>query len=166
MNLNLIAYPGQAQTIANAHIEQRVQVPHVPLKFNSETDNAIIVAVISDPTSLIHTISDDEDLTAFVSMYNSVTEKAISADYIYKEEDVINNTDRFILDLFDKLQLDEENYKNKTGSKSLRDDVITKEVHFERTNYQVSNTPVDLSHYKLEESIRLYSLALEKSISL
>ena len=124
MNLNLISYPGPAKNIAEAHIEQRIQVAHVPLKFNSETENLVTVAIIDNPIDSIARSQDNETLQLFISLYDKTLTDAINADYIYKEEDVVNNTDSFIIDLFDRLKLDEENYKTKTGRASLRDDVI------------------------------------------
>ena len=169
MNLNLISYPGPARTIAEAHIEQRIQVPHVPLKFNSETEDLITIAIIDDPIRSLARVQDEPTLELFISLYNKTIETAIESNYIYKEEDVVNKTDEFIIDLFDKLNLDEENYKNKTGRSSLREDVINKkEIHFERYSpvgvgeEQIENT----KKFNLEKSWELYNFALEKTIKL
>ena len=169
MNLNLISYPGPAKNIAEAHIEQRIQVPHVPLKFNSETEDLTTVAIIDDPIRSLARVQDQLTLELFISLYNKTIETALESDYIYKEEDVVNKTDAFIINLFDKLNLDEENYKTKTGRQSLREDVINKnDIHFEQYSsvgieeQQIENT----KHFNLEKSWELYNLALEKAIAL
>jgi hypothetical protein len=167
MNLNLISYPGPAKNIAEAHIEQRIQVPHVPLKFNSETNDAQIVAIIDDPKSSISKVQDKPEMQLFVSLYNATMKDALKANYVYKASDVIEKTNDFIIDLFDKLNLDELNYKTKTGRESLRDDVINK------TNVFVNNfipegdsvlQEINLDNYNLEESWDLYNQALSKAI--
>lgn len=169
MNLNLISYPGPAKNIAEAHIEQRIQVPHVPLKFNSETNDAQIVAIIDDPKSSISKVQDKPEMQLFVSLYNSTMKDALKANYVYKASDVIEKTNSFIIDLFDKLNLDELNYKTKTGRESLREDVINKTDVFVvaftpegNVNEQVEN----LDNYNLEESWSLYNEVLLKAISL
>jgi hypothetical protein len=165
MNLNLISYPGTAQNIAKAHIEQRIQVPHVPLKFNSDEQNPTLVAVIDDPIRSIARAQDNSNLEPFISLYNKTLEEAIKAKYIYHEDDVVNNTNAFIIDLFDKLNLEDQNYKNKTGRESLRDDVINKtQVHVEK--YDISNDQVDVNDYDLKQSWELYNSALNLCIRL
>jgi hypothetical protein len=168
MNLNLIAYPGPAKTIAEAHIEQRIQVPHVPLKFNSETDGLTVVAVIDDPIMAISRVQDEPTLQLFISIYNKVLKDSLNANWIYKAEDVVDKTDLFIMDLFDKLQLDEQNYKTKTGRDSLRDDVMNKSVFVDQyvPEGNVMEQIVNTKNYNLEESWSLYRTALEKSIIL
>lgn len=165
MNLNLIAYPGPAKNIAEAHIEQRIQVPHVPLKFNSDEQDAAIVALINDPVKSIARANNKSNPETFISLYNKTLEEAINAKYIYHEDDIVNKTDSFIIDLFDKLNLEDQNYKTKTGRESLRDDVINKtQVHVEK--YDMSSDQVDINSYDLKQSWELYNSALNQCIKL
>lgn len=168
MNLNLIAYPGPAKNIAEAHIEQRIQVPHVPLKFNSESDNLTTLAIIDDPIIAISRVQDEPTLQLFISIYNKVLRDSLKANWIYKSEDVINKTDLFIIDLFDRLQLDDQNYKNKTGRESLRDDVINKTAFVNQyvPEGNVDDQILNTKNYNLEESWSLYNEALGKSITI
>jgi hypothetical protein len=74
----------------------------------------------------------------------------------------------FIIDLFDKLQLDEQNYKTKTGRDSLRDDVINKSafVNHYVPEGNVTEQMANTKNYNLEESWSLYRQALEKAVQL
>ena len=164
MNLNLIAYPGFAKQLAEANIEQRIQVPHVPLKFNSETQDVDYVAVISDPFESIKNAMGKSNVTEAIDLYNQTLEKAISAKFVYHSDDVIDKTDAFVLDLFDKISLDEENYKIKTGSASLREDVKNKQVHIEEDG--TTEVFVDTNNFNLERSWELYNSLVEKVIKL
>lgn len=165
MNLNLIAYPGLAKNIAEAHIEQRIQVPHVPLKFNSDEHDAAIVALINDPVKSIARANNNSNPETFISLYNKTLEEAIKAKYIYHEDDIVNKTDAFVIDLFDKLNLEDQNYKNKTGRESLRDDVINKtQVHVEK--YDMPSDQLDINNCDLEQSWELYKSALNQCIRL
>lgn len=168
MNLNLIAYPGPAKTIAEAHIEQRIQVPHVPLKFNTEIEDCQIVAIIDDPIMAISRVQDEPTLQLFISIYNKVLNDSLNATWIYKAEDVVNNTNSFIIDLFDRLKLDEQNYKTKTGRESLRDDVINKHAFVNQfiPEGNVEKQIVNTKNYNLELSWELYRKALNKAIIL
>lgn len=94
---------------------------------------------------------------------------ALKANYVYKASDVIEKTNSFVIDLFDKLNLDELNYKTKTGRESLREDVINKTDVFVvaftpegNVDEQVEN----LDNYNLEESWNLYNEVLLKAINL
>lgn len=164
MNLNLIAYPGPARNIAEAHIEQRIQVQHVPLKFNSEEKDLTFVAVIEEPESCFERADGELQCEILIHVYNKLIEESMSAEYIYMAEDVINNTDSFILDLFDKLDLDEENYKRKTKSASLRDDVINKKTHVEK--FKPFTKKVNVENLDLTKSRELYNTIKEKAIRL
>jgi hypothetical protein len=164
MNLNLIAYPGFAKQVAEAHIEQRIQVPHVPLKFNSETQDVELIAVIADPIDSIKNTEDESKVTEAIDLYNKTLEDSISAKFVYHSDDVIQKTDAFILDLFDKMNLDEENYKTKTGSASLREDVANKKVVVEET--RTIQTFIDTNNFNLERSWELYNTLVEKVIKL
>lgn len=168
MNLNLIAYPGPAKNIAEAHIEQRIQVPHVPLKFNSESEDLHLVAIIDDPITAISRVQDEPTLQLFISIYNKVLKDALKANWIYKAEDVVDKTDDFIIDLFDRLDLSEQNYKNKTGRESLRDDVIAKTAFVSpfKPEGNVEEQIINTKNYNLEGSWYLYREALEKAILL
>jgi hypothetical protein len=164
MNLNLISLPGEATNIALTHIEGRIQVPHVPLKFNSEQDNLHLVAIIEDPRSYLESLENIDNPEESLSEYLDVMSKAIDANYIYKAEDVIRDTNSFILDLFDKLNLSEDNYKTKTGSESLRDDVENKEITI--VEHHVPNTnPLNPDDYNLEAPWAVYNDALAKAFS-
>lgn len=165
MNLNLIAYPGPAKNIAEAHIEQRIQVPHVPLKFNSDEQDAAVVALINDPVKSIARANNNSNPETFISLYNKTLEEAIKAKYIYHEDDIVNKTDAFVIDLFDKLNLEDQNYKNKTGRESLRDDVINKtQVHVEK--YDIPSDQLEINNYDLKQSWELYNSALNQCIRL
>ena len=168
MNLNLIAYPGPAKNIAEAHIEQRIQVPHVPLKFNSEAEDVTTVAIIDDPIAAISRVQDQETLQLFISLYNKTVSDAIEANYVYKAEDVQGNIDNFVMNLFDKLNLDDQNYKTKTGRESLRNDVLNKR-NVSVISYvpegDVEKQTENLKNYNLEKSWELYNAALEKAIT-
>lgn len=167
MNLQLIAYPSLAKNIAEAHIEQRIQVPHVPLKFNTNEADTQKVAIIEDPKSAISKVQDKPELQLFVSLYDATVKDALLSNYIYKAEDVVNNTENFIIDLFDRLNLDELNYKTKTGRESLRDDVINKKDVFVHKFIAEGNNEeqmVNLNNYNLEESWNLYNHAMAKAI--
>jgi hypothetical protein len=164
MNLNLIAYPGFAKQVAEAHIEQRIQVPHVPLKFNSETEDVEVVAIIADPIESIKNTEDESKVTEAIHLYNQTIEQAVSAKFIYHSDDVIQKTDKFILDLFDKIALDEENYKTKTGSISLREDVQNKKVHVEEA--RTVQSFIDTNNFNLERSWELYNSLVEKVVKL
>lgn len=167
MNLQLISYPSLAKNIAEAHIEQRIQVPHVPLKFNTNEQDTQKVAIIEDPKSAISKAQDKPELQLFVSLYDATVKEALESTYIYKAEDVVNKTENFIIDLFDRLNLDELNYKTKTGRESLRDDVINKKDVFVHKFVSEGNSEeqlVNLDNYNLEESWNLYNQAMAKAI--
>jgi len=164
MNLNLIAYPGLAKNIAQAHIEQRIQVQHVPLKFNSDEQEVDLVAIIERPEPCLERADGELQSEILVYMYNKTMEDSMNAKYVYLAEDVINNTDAFILDLFDRLDLDEENYKRKTGRASLRDDVINKDTHVE--NFKPFKKKVNIEKLNINKSIELYNAIKEKAIQL
>lgn len=165
MNLNLIAYPGPAKNIAEAHIEQRIQVPHVPLKFNSDEQDATFVAIINDPVKSISRVGHNSSHETLITLYNRILEEAIKAKYVYHEDDVVSKTDAFVIDLFDKLNLEDENYKNKTGRESLRDDVTNKtNVHVEK--YDITTDQLDAKNYDLQQSWELYNSALNQCIKL
>ena len=164
MNLNLIALPGEATNIALTHIEGRIQVPHVPLKFNSEQDNLELLAIIQDPRVYLESLADTSDALGSIATYIDVTKKSIDANYIYKAEDIVRDTNAFILDLFDRLNLSEENYKTKTGSESLRNDVENKKIDVVE-HHIPSLTVLDPDDYDLQESWFVYNDALAKSFS-
>lgn len=167
MNLNLIAYPGPAATILAANIEQRIQVPHVPLKFNTETEDVVKVAVIDNPIDAVSkALTEEASMQLFIDVYNSTLDQLDEAIAIYRSEDVIDNTQAVILHLFNLLQLDEDNYKVKTGRESLLDDVTNSQAWFDQ--YSVSNdyaTNVEKTkEFNLEKSWELYNALLEKTI--
>jgi hypothetical protein len=164
MNLNLIAYPGLAKEIAQANIEQRIQVPHVPLKFNSSPEDFDLVAIVEKPESCLERADGSIQHEMLVYMYNKVIEDSINAKYIYLAEDVINKTDEFVIDLFDRLNLDEENYKTKTGRPSLRNDVINKVAHVESN--RISDKKATIEGLDLTKSTELYNTIKEKAIKL
>jgi len=164
MNLNLIAYPGPAKNIAEAHIEQRIQVQHVPLKFNSEEQDVSLIAIIEEPQTCFERADGELQCEVLIHVYNKLIEDSMSAEYIYLSDDVINNTDSFILDLFDRLDLDEENYKRKTKSASLRDDVINKKTHVEK--FKEFQKKVSVENLDLTKSLELYNIIKEKAIKL
>jgi hypothetical protein len=163
MNLNLIALPGEATNIALTHIEGRIQVPHVPLRFNSETEDVQILAIIQDPRLYLESLSDITNPEKSLTEYIDFMKKAVKADYIYTDISIKSDTNAFILDLFDRLNLSEENYKTKTGSESLRDDVENKEITI--VEHHVPNTnPLNPNDYNLEESWTIYNEAFAKAI--
>jgi hypothetical protein len=169
MNLNLIALPGPAKNLAEAHIEQRIQVPHVPLKFNSQAEDATLLAIIDDPVSTISLLDTGQPLQLHILNYNSTMSRALEAKYIYRAHDILGNIDNFIMNLFNNLNLDEENYKNKTGRESLRNDVLNKKNVFVEP-YTIQTNKEDqvakLQEYNLEKSWELYNSAQEKAINI
>ena len=168
MNLNLIAYPGPAATVLEENIEQRIQVPHVPLKFNTETEDVTKVAVIDNPIDAVSKVlSEGASMQLFIDVYNTTLEEAKESIAIYKAEDVINNTQSVIMHLFKTLNLDEDNYKLKTGRESLLDDVANSQAWFYQ--YSISEDYAanveKTKEFNLEKSWELYNSLLEKTIS-
>jgi hypothetical protein len=62
------------------------------------------------------------------------------------------------------MNLDEENYKTKTGSASLREDVANKKVVVEET--RTIQTFIDTNNFNLERSWELYNTLVEKVIKI
>lgn len=169
MNLNLISIDGPAKNLAKAHIEQRIQVPHVPLKFNSQTEDVTLLAIIDDPISAISLLDPEQPLQLHIINYNSTMSRALEAKYIYRAHDILGNVDNFIMSLFNNLNLDEENYKNKTGRESLRNDVLNKKDVFVEPYTNQANRGdqvAKLREYNLEKSWELYNSAQEKAINI
>lgn len=148
MKLLTLSMPRSGSTLLNDYVQQKMEVPHVPLKlsFSNRIEDAdFIVSLIRNPkdniTSIIATKMHIDNLNNVmiqpeigyienaVQEYLKFINDTISfANKIYVFEDLINNPTKIIMDLFDTLKLDDENYKTKTGSLSLRDDVLNKNV--------------------------------------
>lgn len=165
MNVNLYAVESLAKQIATRQIGHRIQVPHVSFKFNTETDAFDKLLIIDTIENVLNNASSKNEVPAIIFEYNDVLSKLESARWIYHAEDVLNNTDKFLMNFFDSLQLEEDNWKAKTGGTSLRESVENTVVD-SNFDYQADPTQIDLSQYDLSYSRELYRRASEKAISL
>jgi len=123
-----------------------------------------LISIIEEPQTCFERADGELQCEVLIHVYNKLIEDSMSAEYIYLSDDVINNTDSFILDLFDRLDLDEENYKRKTKSASLRDDVINKKTHVEK--FKEFQKKVSVENLDLTKSLELYNIIKEKAIKL
>lgn len=147
MRLLLSTYPRSGQHFFRGHIQQRLEVPHMPIKFEWTHD-----LLLNDYDVLITSIRNPkESMASYVAMtlhYEDISplrdRQPISfyieaakieymmfakyilekANYIYKYEDVINNIDNVLYNLICNLNLEDDNYKTKTGSNSFKDDFL------------------------------------------
>jgi hypothetical protein len=169
MNLNLIATPGPAKTILNANIEQRIQIKHVPLKYNTETEDVTIVSVLEDPILSISQLSvDGSDIESLIKDYEATLESLDNAIAIYKSKDVVEDLEKVVSHLFHTLALDDDNYKTKTGEPSLWETVVKTTAQYEAfaISANVDANRSKLNEYNLEKAWELYNKALEKAVNL
>ena len=169
MNLNLIATPGPAKTILNANIEQRIQIKHVPLKFNSETEDVSIISVIEDPITAISQVSvDGSDLESLIKNYEATLESLDNAIAIYKSKDVVEDLEKVIAHLFQTLALDDDNYRTKTGEPSLWETTLKIKAQYEEfaKSSNIDSNKEKLREVNLEKAWELYNKALEKAVNL
>lgn len=160
MNLIINAPINSGCNFIEEAIKQKMEVPHVPLKIifdqiNNFNDNNFNITILIEPTIylknyLLLILPHDLHFSRYLTGTSqaSITHKLENAikeyinfydnnkfNLIYLFDDFKNKIDQTILNLFDKLNLDENNYKNKTGSQSLRDDVINKKINFNNDIY-------------------------------
>lgn len=174
MNLNINAPSNSKCNFIEQAIKQKIEVPHVPLKiiFN-ETDEFISgdfnITILIDPkiylkNYLVSILPSDLEPHRYLTTMSEVValnkiELAVKKycnfyninnyNLIYLYDNFENKIEQTVLNLFDKLNLDENNYKNKTGSKSLRDDVINKKIDIK--NYLNDENKYNRIPYKLKE---------------
>lgn len=191
MILASCSYPLSGDELLNIHIQRRMEVPHVPLRFIKvetfdQSDVDKFVTVIRNPlesislniaqqvilnSQLIENINTLvlEEIKKYNNFYNSIH---MQSGIIYRQEDIKEKINFVIINLFDKLNLDENNYINKTKQKSLRLDVvengkllnkiITNDNEImESTIYQ--DILIKLNNHDLNQSYILYNKILEKA---
>jgi len=174
MKLLITAFDGSAGERLTDYIQQTMERPHVPLQikfsndFNIETD--FIISVIRHPRDVVGFVSSKNpniDLNDIIKQYEIylkyVNEKSNMIVLYY---DVINNIDQIIKNLFNTLNLDEQNYKNKTGRESLKDDVFNSigSVDSKLHEKVIIFNSLDSRNEKLENANIEYDIAFNKAV--
>lgn len=147
MKLLLSTYPRSGQHFLRNNIKQRIEVPHLPIKFEWThdllfNDYDIIITSVRDPKECmasyiamtlhyedISPLREKQPIRFYVDAakmeYMLFSKYALEkVNYIYKYEDVVDNIDNVLYNLINKLELDDNNYKLKTGSNSFSDDFL------------------------------------------
>lgn len=111
--------------------------------------------------------SDELKIKKIVNSYaeylNNVNNKS---NLIFSYYHIINDMEKVIEYIFDTLRLDEQNYKNKTGRESLRNDVLNKIKDVKKPEYNKVLIPnsLDSKNEKLENANVQYEIAFDKAI--
>lgn len=175
MRLSLITYPGSGEEFLAHHIQQRLERPHVPLKFSVGSDTSIeadyTITVVRNPGESIGTrlaIETDVSIESAIKEYNNLyTYLLENANMVIKHED-LNKIDNIIVCLFNDLKLDEENYKNKTNRILSEDILLQPENSIESRAMDWAIRFKDQSgvdfEANLKDSIALYDQILSKSV--
>lgn len=147
MRLLLSTYPRSGQHFFRGHIQQRLEVPHMPIKFEWThdlllNDYDILITSIRDPKESmasyiamtlhyedISPLRDSQPISFYIEAakieYMLFAKYALEkANYIYKYKDIINSIDNVLYNLICNLNLEDDNYKSKTNSTSFKDDFL------------------------------------------
>ena len=168
MRLSLITYPGYGEEFLAHHIQQRLERPHVPLKFSVSNeipnDADYLVTVIRNPGESIGTrlagetdLSIDSALQEYNDLYTYLLE---NANMVIKHED-LDKIDNIIVYLFNELNLDAENYKNKTNRILSEDILLQPENSIEPSFKDQSGVDFEAN---LNDVTALYDQLLSKSV--
>ena len=168
MRLSLITYPGYGEEFLAHHIQQRLERPHVPLKFSVSNeipnDAGYLVTVIRNPGESIGTrlagetdLSIDSALQEYNDLYTYLLE---NANMVIKHED-LDKIDNIIVYLFNELNLDAENYKNKTNRILSEDILLQPENSIEPSFKDQSGVDFEAN---LNDVTALYDQLLSKSV--
>lgn len=175
MKLSLITYPGSGEEFLAYHIQQRLERPHVPLKFSvghdTPTDADYLITVVRNPGESIGTrlsVETDLSIDSALQEYNDLyTYLLANANMVIKHED-LDKIDNIIVSLFNELNLDTENYKNKTN-RILSEDILLQPENPMETRAMAwsrrfkDETGADFEA-NLNDSTVLYDQILSKSI--
>jgi hypothetical protein len=177
MKLHLITYPGSGEEFLAYHIQQRLERPHVPLKFSVSNeipnDADYLVTVVRNPGESIGTrlaVETDLSIESALQEYNDLYTYLLSnANMVIKHED-LDKIDDIIVSLFNELNLDTENYKNKTN-RILSEDILLQPEHpMESRADAWTRRFQDLTGVDFEANLNdvtvLYDQLLSKSIGL
>lgn len=168
MRLSLITYPGYGEEFLAHHIQQRLERPHVPLKFSVSNeipnDADYLVTVIRNPGESIGTrLAGETDLSidSALQEYNDLyTYLLANANMVIKHED-LDKIDNIIVYLFNELNLDTENYKNKTN-RILSEDILLQPENSIESSFK-DQSGVDFEA-NLNDVTALYDQLLSKSV--
>ena len=160
MKLTLLSPYGSKSQLLAHHIQQRLERPHVPLKFSAvyeSDDHEYLVSVIRNPKDFVasemlnHTNKQlHEHIESCKSFYNH---SLVSANLMVEYDQIDKDIDGIIKYIYDALKLDSQNYLTKTG-RVLSDDVLLQPEH----EFVVSPEP-DLAEVSadLTELEKIYS---------
>jgi hypothetical protein len=168
MRLSLITYPGYGEEFLAHHIQQRLERPHVPLKFSVSNeipnDADYLVTVIRNPGESIGTrlaVETDLSIDSALQEYNDLyTYLLANANMVIKHED-LDKIDNIIVYLFNELNLDTENYKNKTN-RILSEDILLQPENSIESSFK-DQSAVDFEA-NLNDVTALYDQLLSKSV--
>ena len=168
MRLSLITYPGYGEELLAHHIQQRLERPHVPLKFSVSNeipnDADYLVTVIRNPGESIGTrlaVETDLSIDSALQEYNDLyTYLLANANMVIKHED-LDKIDNIIVYLFNELNLDTENYKNKTN-RILSEDILLQPENSIDSSFK-DQSGVDFEA-NLNDVTALYDQLLSKSV--
>jgi hypothetical protein len=136
MKLTLLSIPGPKAKMLQHHIQQRLERPHVPLKFLTNyapsDDYDFLACIIRNPKDFIAaTLASKSDITADECVElcrNSYNHALKNADIVIDYDEISENIDSIIKHIYDALKLDSQNYLNKTG-RVLSDDILLQPEH-------------------------------------
>lgn len=168
MRLSLITYPGYGEEFLAHHIQQRLERPHVPLKFSVSNeipnDADYLVTVIRNPGESIGTrlaVETDLSIDSALQEYDDLyTYLLANANMVIKHED-LDKIDNIIVYLFNELNLDTENYKNKTN-RILSEDILLQPENSIESSFK-DQSSVDFEA-NLNDVTALYDQLLSKSV--
>lgn len=171
MKLLLTTYPGSGEELLVHHIQQRLERPHVPLQFSVghdvSTEADYLITVVRSPGESIGTrLARETELSveSAIKEYNDLyTHLLANANMVVKHED-LDKIDKIILSLFNELNLDAENYKNKT------DRVLSEDILLQPENPMDSETVEGIAGVDFEgninDSTALYDQVVSKALDL
>ena len=135
MKLTLLSPNGSKSQLLAHHIQQRLERPHVPLKFSpsyESDDHDYLVSVVRNPRDFLaceifnDTTKQIEDHVKLCkSFYNHSLE---SANLVVEYDQIDKDIDSIIKYIYESLNLDSENYLTKTG-RVLSDDILLQPEH-------------------------------------
>lgn len=143
MKLTLLSPTGPKSQLLAHHIQQRLERPHVPLKFSAvyeSDDHDYLVSVVRNPRDFLASemLNDpskqpEDHIELCKNFYNHSLE---SANLIVEYDEIDKEIDTIIKFIYDSLKLDSQNYLTKTG-RILSDDILLQPEH----EYMVSPEP-------------------------
>lgn len=164
MKLTLLSIPGPKAKLLQHHIQQRLERPHVPLKFSTtytlSDDYDYLACIVRNPKDFVAAhLSSKPDMTTDECIElcdNSYSHALKSADIIIDYDEIAENIDSIIKHLYDELKLDSQNYLNKTG-RVLSDDILLQPEHQIVLEPELELRDIDLDMSELDS---LYSILI------